>query len=180
MANEHDETATKTVPPSELPAILDAMFARLQTLRSDSPQEAFDAFGAFFAPGCLTTLRSTREPPLHGRDTLITDLRELLASWHIVQRRVVSQAVDESNRTVLCAMEYKLDVMGDTLDPFHETATATFSEQGLVEKLLLYSCRSPVVFVMQRHTGLEPYHEVEVAKDYKDVYHIVEGGCCTD
>jgi hypothetical protein len=142
-----------------LHARLDALYSTIQSLKSTSSSQDFDAFGAFFDKDCTVYLKSMREhaDPSIGRQAAVDSLREILAQYHIEERRVLSRATTEDGSTVIVEMKNSLNVLGDILDPFYETAVAVFNEGGLITGLKTYSCRSHIVGMIQEKTGEGPY-----------------------
>jgi hypothetical protein len=142
-----------------LHAKLDALYSKMQSLNSTSSPGDFDAFGAFFDKHCTAYLKSMREyaEPSIGRQAAIDTLKEILAEYHIEERRVLSRATSEDGSTVIVEMKNRLSVLGGTLDPFYETVVATFNDEGLISELKTYSCRSHIVGMIQEKTGVGPY-----------------------
>jgi hypothetical protein len=142
-----------------LHAKVDVFYSKIQSLKSTSSPEDFDAFGAFFDKDCIAYLKSMREyaEPSIGRQAAMDTLKEILAEYHIEERRVLSRATSEDGSTVIVEMKNRLNVLGDTLDPFYETVVATFNDEGLISELKTYSCRSHIVGMIQDKTGVGPY-----------------------
>ena len=144
---------------SNLNTKVDALYSTMLSLKSTSPPEDFDAFGAFFDKDCIVYLKSMREhaDPSIGRQAAVDALKEILAEYHIEIRRVLSRAISEDGSTVIVEMKNSLNVLGGTLDPFYETVIAKFNEEGLISELKTYSCRSHIVGMIQDKTGVGPY-----------------------
>jgi hypothetical protein len=166
----------KMSTPQETAAIqkLDDLFNLLQTMSPTSSASTLEKFGEFFIPNCQTNLRGMREEPISGRQAAIDDLKDHLSIWHLDQRRVENQAAtaqQDGGVVVFCQMKSRLSILGQTLDPFNETAVVRFvsGENGelLIEDLKMCSCRSPIVDIVQRKTGQGPYsREYLAAEDH--------------
>ncbi|KAK5123502.1 hypothetical protein LTR85_002540 [Meristemomyces frigidus] len=143
-------------------AKLDAIYELFQTFTLSSPESDFTSFGSYFTPNCSANLRSMREEPKRGRQAAVDDLKALVKEgWHIDERRIDAQAEVSGTTgiTVFCQMSNRLNIMGDILDPFQETAVVSFDSDGLISDFKLYSCRSPIVRIVQEKTRLGPYSE---------------------
>jgi hypothetical protein len=145
-------------------AKLDALYHTVDSLKSTSTPEELAAFGALFSENCITYLRSMREfeTPSVGRQATIDELKEILAQYHVAERRTLSRSVSisaDGSSTVFSESKNKLHVLGESLDPFYETAVVTFDNEGLIQGLKNYSCRSHIVEIIQRETGVGPYAE---------------------
>ncbi|KAH8896762.1 hypothetical protein GQ53DRAFT_890092 [Thozetella sp. PMI_491] len=145
---------------------LDGLYALLETLREDSSQEEFDKFGAFFAEDATAYLRSMREhrEPSIGRQAIIDDMKAILKDQFLATRRIVSSSFNERDMKLFTEMENTIHVHSDVLDPFHETAIVAFNNDGLINNFKVYSCRSHIVMLIQKHTGLGPYNEEEMKR----------------
>ncbi|KAF4636458.1 hypothetical protein G7Y89_g1618 [Cudoniella acicularis] len=151
----------------------DAIYTKLENLlqiidglTSNSTTEEFDAFSAFFSESCITYLQSMREfdEPSIGRQATINALRDGLKQQHVVERRILSRAIAADGLTVFSEMRNRLHVLGQTLDPFFETAVVVFNSEGFITEFKLYSCRSHIVEIIQEKTGKGPYVEVPATK----------------
>jgi len=140
-------------------AKVDDLYCTMQSLKSTSTPADFDVFGEFFDKNCIVFLKSMREyaEPSIGKDAAIESLKEILAQYHIEERRVLSRAASEDGSTVIVEMKNRLNVLGSELDPFYETAVAVFTEEGRIAELKIYSCRSHIVGIIQDKTGEGPY-----------------------
>lgn len=141
---------------------LDELFDLLLKIRHESPEAEFDRFGKLFDENCTVWLQSMREhlEPSIGRQAVIKTLKDNLTHYYLEERRILSQAVDEANSRVFCEMKNRLVVHGEVLDPFYETAIATFNADGLITDFKFYSCRSHIVMLIQKATGIGPYADV--------------------
>jgi hypothetical protein len=145
-----------------LEAQTEAFFVALERLRIDSSPETLQTFGRFFDENCVANPISMREhrDVKHGRQNIVDAYKETAQSVQLVERRVLSQIIDGNQRMVACEMKNRLLVNGYVLDPFHETAIIHFDTEGFIVKLNMYSCRSPIVALLQKTTGLGPYADV--------------------
>jgi len=149
-------------------AKLDELYDFIPSITAKSADSDFEKFTAFFTDDCDCNIRSMREFPTTGRKALLDDAKDLFQSYQLLSRSVDSQAVSEHGdaTTVFCQMSNKVDVLGDVINPFQETAVVTFEgNTGLISKFKLYSCRSPVVRILQEKTNLGPYSEEYMATD---------------
>ena len=156
-------------------AVLDDLFTQLQTLKPDSPPAEFERLAQYFSPQCSAAMRSMRESPVQGHQALVADLKEYLKLWHLDERRVTAQALSADGKTVMCEMSNRVDILGDKLDPYAETAVVKFQDGGLIENFRMYGCQSPIVYIIQKKTGAGPYHEEEMEADHT-MYNIQH--CC--
>ncbi|MCJ1382580.1 hypothetical protein MMC17_005693 [Xylographa soralifera] len=138
---------------------LESLYQTWQSLRPTSSDKQFDVFGAFFDEACIAWLKSMREwdQPSIGRQAIIDKVKANTELHHLEERRVLSSFTSEDGLKVVCEMKNRLSVIGNPLDPFYETAVATFNEQGLITDFKLYNCRSPIVGIIQTMTGRGPY-----------------------
>ncbi|TVY40483.1 hypothetical protein LOCC1_G004766 [Lachnellula occidentalis] len=109
------------------------------------------------------------DAPAIGRPTIIAALKLNIQSHHIEQRRVQARLVSEDGRTVMCEMRNRLCVLGTPLENFYETAVARFDDEGLIEDFKVYSCRSPIVGVVQTVTGKGPYTAAAAKQEFEHV-----------
>lgn len=137
-------------------------FSALRKLRTDSPPEAFESFGLLFDDDCAANPLSMREhlDVKQGRQEIIDTFKASIEQVQLTERRVLSQIIDEDQRMVACEMKNRLLVNGQVLDPFYETSIINFNTEGRIISLNTYSCRSPIVALLQKTTGLGPYADV--------------------
>ncbi len=131
----------------------------LATLRLDSEPEEFSKFASFFANDGIAYLKSMREhdEPSIGRQGIIDGIKDVLKDQYLENRRVVSSSTNEKESTIFTEMEMRYVVHAEVLDPFHETSVAVFNGDGLITNFNIYSCRSHIVMLIQRQTGIGPY-----------------------
>ncbi|CZR67237.1 uncharacterized protein PAC_17136 [Phialocephala subalpina] len=155
---------------------LDNLFQTIDGLTSNSTTEELEAFGAFFSENCTTYLQSMREfdEPSIGRQATINALRNGLKQQHVVERRILSLAIATDGLTAFSEMRNRLHVLGQTLDPFFETAVVVFNNEGFITEFKLYSCRSHIVEIVQEQTGKGPYAEVPATRGRLDG----KASCC--
>ncbi len=149
---------------TSFPARLEALYEVLATLRPDSHPEAFDKFASFFAEDSVAYLKSMREhaEPSIGRAGVIEGIKDVLKDQYLERRHVVSTSWNEQERKVFSEMETRYVVHSAVLDPFYETAVVTFSHDGLITEFKTYSCRSHIVLLIQKQTGVGPYNATEL------------------
>ncbi|KAI1378716.1 hypothetical protein F4677DRAFT_411792 [Hypoxylon crocopeplum] len=142
-----------------LHAKLDALYDVWLKLSPDSSPAEFETFANFFSEDCTAWLLSMREltTPSIGRQGVVEGIKEVLTNTKITERRVVDRFDSASGSKVSVEMNNRLLVQGKELDPFPETATAVFNDEGLITDFKLYCCRSSVVAVIQEVTGVGPY-----------------------
>ncbi|KAE8448472.1 hypothetical protein EG329_009353 [Mollisiaceae sp. DMI_Dod_QoI] len=159
-----------------LQAKLEDLYRTIDGLKFDSTAEEFDAFGTFFSENCITYLISMREydEPSIGRQATVDALRDNLKMQHVAERRILSRSFTADGLTAFTEMKNRLHVLGQTLDPFYETAVVVFDENGLVTGFKQYSCRSHIVEIIQEQTGLGPYMEVPATRGRSEG----KAGCC--
>ncbi|KAK5684288.1 hypothetical protein LTS10_004154 [Elasticomyces elasticus] len=140
--------------PTAAVAKLDELYHHPETVTATSSDADFNR---------LRLQHSQHARVSHNRQTSTPSRHQNLSqSYRIVSRRIQ----DGNTAVVFCQMSNRIDIMGDIVDPFQETAVVTFDgEERLVSKLKLYSCRSPLVRVMQEKTRLGPYSEEYMATD---------------
>lgn len=143
---------------------LDSVYNLMQKLKPTSSSGDLAEFGAFFDEHCTVYLKSMREhaEPSFGREGAIQALKENLTVVHIDDRRVLSRSTSAEGSTIFCEMKNRLDVLGEVLDPFFETAVVSFNDKGLIIEWKLYSCRSHIVALIQMKTGTGPYTKGEI------------------
>ncbi|KAI1804697.1 hypothetical protein F4811DRAFT_518763 [Daldinia bambusicola] len=148
---------------ASLHAKLDALYDVLSGLTVSSPDADFEKFASFFAEDCRAWLISMRElaEPSVGRKGVIQGAKDLVKNMRIEERRVVDR-FDSGNR-VSVEMSNRYDCLGKTVDPFWETVTVAFNDEGLITDFKTYCCRSPMVAIIQDVTGVGPYkcHDVD-------------------
>ena len=83
-------------------------------------------------------------PPAVGREAILLTIKGLVTYWSLVERVVVTSAVDEKQRTVAASMSNKLKVAGQIVNDFKECEVVTFSENSLIQKYELYADPTPV------------------------------------
>lgn len=157
-----------------LSAKLNSLYDIIQTLTLASSDEDFKAFGAFFAEDCTVYLKSMNLHRMPGvnRAGAVEDMKEVLEKVKIEKRELLSSGTTIDELTLFCETKQRINVMGDILDPFFETEIATFDEEGLIKKLKVYSCWSPIVRIVQDKTGVGPMAEGERREDWEKM---VEG-----
>lgn len=156
-----------SVTKTSATAKLDAYYDLVRKLTTSSSEGDLAKVGSFFSHDCSTNLRSMREEPKIGRQAALNDLKDLVESQHVDERRIVAQ-VELSTSTeiaVFCQMSNRLNIMGDIVDPYNETAVVEFDSDGLISDFKLYGCRSPIVRIVQEKTKLGPYSEEYMAED---------------
>jgi SnoaL-like domain len=143
---------------------LDAVYSQLESLRLDSASDDFEKFASFFAEDSTVYLRSMREhaQPARGREAIMDHLKDILKDQIFEKRRVVSQTISEGDSRIWSEMENRYIVHNQPLDPFHEAAVVTFDNDGLVSTWKQYSCRSHIVMLIQKSTGIGPFSETVV------------------
>lgn len=141
---------------------LDDLYKTIDGLTLNSTSEKFDAFGAFFSGNCTVYLKSMREydEPSAGPQAAIDALRDNKKEQHVAERRILSRSITADGLTIYCEMKNRLHVLGQTLDPFYETAVVVFNDKGFITELKQYSCRSHIAEIIQDQTGLGPYAEI--------------------
>ena len=146
-------------------------FTAWEALRPDSSDAVYDRLGSLFDKDCIANPISMRESvsPRIGRLAVVEGYKELVREQRcsIIQRRIESQIVDEDQRIVSCEMKNRLSVNGCPLDPFHETAVLKYNAEGFIASLNMYSCRSPIMTILQKTTGLGPYIDVTIIYRYQ-------------
>lgn len=155
---------------------LKALYAKLDTLSSASSTTEVDSLGDFFSDDCVTYLSSMREydEPSIGKLITVEKYRESLKILHVHERRIISHSTTADGRTVFFEMKNAVHCFEELLDPFFETAIATFDENGLIKELKHYSCRSHIVEIIQKYTGEGPYGEVPETRGQK----VSDAPCC--
>ncbi|KAI0103538.1 hypothetical protein F4814DRAFT_100655 [Daldinia grandis] len=140
-------------------AKLDALYTTWTNLTPTSPPADFEKFASFFDDNCRAWLLSMRElaTPSIGRQGVIDGVKEALKDQRIKERRVVDRFESVGGSKISVEMNNRLVVHGRELDPFPETATAVFNEEGLITDFKVYCCRSAVVEIVQDITGVGPY-----------------------
>jgi hypothetical protein len=137
----------------------ESFFGALERLRADSSPESLQSFGRFFNKDCIANPISMREhlDVKHGCQQIVDAYKETVQNVQLVEHRILSRIIDESQRMVACEMKNRMLVDGQVLDPFYETAIIHFDTEGSIVKLNMYSCRSPIVALLQKTTGLGLY-----------------------
>lgn len=130
-----------------LQAWLDSLYSTMQNLNSPSLPEDFNAFRGFFDNNCVVYLKNMREyaEPSIGTQASDATQKGILADYYIEERRVLSRATSEDGLTIILKMKNSLNILGNSLDRFYETAVAVFNEHGLITGLKIYSCHSHIV-----------------------------------
>jgi hypothetical protein len=123
---------------------LDAMWAAIIGLTTESPASSFEAYADFFEPDAVVYFMGVDAPPSVGREETISKIKELLTFWALLERKVVTSAVDEKQRTVAVSMSNKLRIAGKVLEDFKECEIVSFSEKGLIQKYELYADPTPI------------------------------------
>lgn len=145
----------------DLQSALDAVYAKYTALRLDSSTQDFDDFAALFANDCEVYLRSMREhkTPARSHAEIVEHLQDILKDQFLSKYRVVSQGFDEGSRRVYTELANDYNIHGKVLPSFAETCIATFDSDGRIKTFKLYSCRSDLVFLIQKATGQGPYSQ---------------------
>jgi hypothetical protein len=149
---------------ADLESRLDALYSQLEVIRSDSPVSDLETFASFFSQDCVVNLESMREikEPALGRQGVVAKLQETTKHLYLEKRKVVSQAISEKDMRVFSEMRNRYNVHTQELDDFPEILVATFNDEGLINSFRHYSCRSPIVGLIQSATGEGPYNEEEM------------------
>lgn len=148
---------------------LESLYQSWQKLRTTSSNQDFDDFGSFFNESCIGWLKSMREwdQPSIGRQAIIDEVKANTEIYHIEERRVLSSLISKDGRTVSCEMKNRMNILGNPLDPFYETVVVRFNDEGLITEFKTYSCRSPIVAVIQAMTGEGPYTLETVKEEFE-------------
>ncbi|KAH9892294.1 hypothetical protein F4778DRAFT_315030 [Xylariomycetidae sp. FL2044] len=171
-------------PASRLDALL-AHWQRLTPSSPDAQFQAFASFFAADCTAWLLSMREVASPSV-GRAGVVQGIRDAVATAQVKDRRVVSLATsttttsttsttststtstkNASTKVVFCETANTIVVHGHVVENFPETVVARFNndnddedeEEGgqLIVDLKVYSCRSPVVEIVQAVTGAGPY-----------------------
>lgn len=147
--------------PASLSLGVDAVFSHIQSLRPDSSLLELEKVASLFTTDCIAYLRSMREilEPAIGREAIVDHLRELAKDQQLQKYRVIAQAVDEKSSRIFSEMENRYTIHDYSVDTFPETSIMTFDADGLISSFKLYSCRSQLVHLIQKATGIGPYSE---------------------
>jgi hypothetical protein len=124
---------------------LEAMWTHIATLKGDSPDSAFEKYGSFFAPDGEFYSRGPAAPPAVGREAIAGAIKGLLTFWALLDRTVVTRAVDEERKVVATSMSNRLRIAGTVVEGFMECEIVSFSEDGLIKKYELFSDPSPLL-----------------------------------
>ncbi|KAH8658290.1 hypothetical protein BX600DRAFT_500260 [Xylariales sp. PMI_506] len=151
----------------QLHAKLDALYDIWVKLTPDSPETAFEEFASKFSQDStawLKSMREIREPSL-GREGVIEGIKLAVKDSQILERRVVARSAsvsDTGSGKIFVESSNRVKVYGKDIETFPETAVVEFdSEGGLIKDFKLYSCRSPIVELIQELTGDGPYERHE-------------------
>jgi hypothetical protein len=140
---------------------IDKVYELMMKLSESSPPEDYEAIAAYFDKDCVVYPWSMREYalPAVGRKAAMREFQERAKIERILAREVLSHSSSADRKTLFCEMKHRVDVFGQTVDPYFETAVATMTNEGLIGELKLYSCRSHLVKAYQDHTGFGPYSD---------------------
>lgn len=130
-------------PALELPDVLSAWWDTIAALRVDSPTEDWDTMTAYLADDCVVHFSGMGAPASVGHDAVVADLRQVLTYWRLVERRVVSHAVDAAGSTVLAGMSNLLEIRGQALE-FAEAEVVTFDADGKIDRYEFYCDPTPI------------------------------------
>ena len=134
-------------PALELPDVLSAWWDTIAALRVDSPAEDWDAMTAYLTDDCVVHFNGMGAPASVGHEAVVTDLRQVLTFWHLVERRVQALAVDEARSTVLASMSNRLEIRGQALE-LAEAEVVTFDADGRISRYELYCGPAPIVALL--------------------------------
>lgn len=144
---------------------LDALYDKWQKLPTDSSDSALESFASHFSTNATAWLLSMRElaDPSIGREGIIEGIKKALSDSQITERRVVARSVTPDGRKVFIETSNAVTVHGKLIDPLPETTVVEFDDKGLIVDFKIYSCRSPIVALIQDATGEGPYerHDAE-------------------
>ncbi|KAK3045939.1 hypothetical protein LTR09_012531 [Extremus antarcticus] len=134
-------------------------FKALMELRSGSAPEELETFCTFFYDDAVANPISMREhkDAAKGREAIREAYKTLIGQQFIEERQVLSQTIDPDQKLVCCETRNRLNVAGKILDPFYETIVLRFNDDLQVTRLNVYSCRSPIVAILQVQSGKGPY-----------------------
>ncbi|KAI0132453.1 hypothetical protein BJ170DRAFT_613975 [Xylariales sp. AK1849] len=138
---------------------LDALYGQWLKLSPTSPEEAYEAFATHFSRNAVAWLLSMRElaEPSIGHDGIIQGIKESVKDAQINERRVVARSASTEGSKIFCETSNRVTVHGKLLDPFPEITVVEFDEEDLITNFKIYSCRSPIVAIVQDVTGVGPY-----------------------
>jgi hypothetical protein len=145
---------------------LNALYNQLEALRPDSSDAELDSFASFFSEDCVVNFESMREvkEPSLGRQGVVEKLRDVMRHLYLEQRTVVSQVISESDKRVFSEMKNRYNVHSEVLEDLPETLVATFDDEGFITNFSLYGCRSHILIMIQKATGLGPFSAEEMTK----------------
>lgn len=133
----------------ELPDVLSAWWDTIAGLRVDSPAEDWDTMTAYLADDCVVHFSGMGAPASIGHDAVVADLRQVLTYWRLVERGVVSHAVDAAGSTVLASMSNRLEIRGQALE-FAEAEVVTFDADRKIGRYELYCDPTPIKELLAR------------------------------
>jgi hypothetical protein len=138
---------------------LDDLYDQWQKLTPDSAEADFEKFASHFNKDGTAWLKSMREvaEPSVGREGIIQGIKDAVKDSQLTGRRVVARSATPDGRKVFVEHSNHLTVLGKSIDPFPETTVVEFDSEGLIWDFKNYSCRSPVVTIIQEVTGEGPY-----------------------
>ncbi|CAF9922106.1 MAG: hypothetical protein GOMPHAMPRED_002495 [Gomphillus americanus] len=141
---------------------LEDLYILWASLRPESGDEQFIAFGDYFHPFCVAWLSSMRDyaNPSRGRKEIVEFVKASLKNYHYESRDIVSRSYSEDYLKISIEGKASMNIMGTLLENVYETVVATFDQTtGLISDLKVYTCRSHLVLVLQSKTGRGPYSE---------------------
>ena len=141
---------------------LEDLYILWASLRPESRDEQFIAFGDYFHPDCVAWLSSMRDyaNPSRGRKEIIEFVKTSLKNHHYESRGIVSRSYSEDGLKISIEGKASMNIMGTLLENVYEAMVATFDQStGLISDIKIYTCRSHLVLVLQSKTGRGPYSE---------------------
>ncbi len=139
---------------AELHSRLDDFWAVVKSLKPTSSDEDFAKIGNYIAPESTLYFSGLRNPAAEGPDGAIAEMKGLVQTWGLNERRVLVRAASEDGKTVVTAMNNLITILGQEIE-FPETEVVEFDADDLIVNYRLYADPTPILAIFKEKAGAE-------------------------
>lgn len=137
---------------AQLHSRLDDFWAVVKTLKTTSSEEDFAKLSDYIAPKSTLHISGMNSRAAEGPEGVIAEMKALVQTWGLNERRVLVRAVSADGRTVVSEMNNLITILGEEIE-FPETEVVEFDADGLIVNYRLYADPTPILNVFKAKSG---------------------------